>query len=98
MTPDPFEWAGRFRDYAVGTHHDPKDASWRQLDEAVGPLDAAVAARGKPRPKALYEKGRKHSAEILTDFDNKIGEATEEADIGTLKVRRKLLPNYADFP
>ena len=39
-----------------------------------------------------------HTADILADFDKKIGEATEDADIGTLRVKRKLLANYADFP
>ncbi len=92
LTPDPFEWAGQLRDYAVGVS-DPS----RPLNEAVAALDAAVAARGAPAA-ALYKKGREHSAEILADFDKKIGEATEDADIGTLKVKRKLLPNYTDFP
>ena len=69
----------------------------RQLNEAVAALDAAVAARGAPAA-ALYKKGRQHTAEILADFDKKIGEATEDAEIGTLKVKRKLLANYAEFP
>ena len=47
---------------------------------------------------ALYGKGRQHSADILADFDKKIGDGTDEADIGTLKVKRRLLPNYAEFP
>jgi serine/threonine-protein kinase len=91
-TPDPFEWAGQLRDYAVGVS-EPS----RQLTEAVAALDAAVAARGT-QAAALYDKGRKHSTEILADFDRKIGEASEDAEIGTLKVKRRLLANYADFP
>ncbi len=92
LTPDPFEWAGQLCDYAEGVS-EPS----RQLAEAVAALDAAVAARGA-QADALYKKGRQHTAEILADFDKKIGEATEDADIGTLKVKRKLLANYADFP
>ena len=92
VTPDPFEWAGQLRDYAVGVS-DPS----RQLNQAVAALDAAVAARGVPAV-AQFKKGREHSAEILADFDKKIGDATEDADIGTLKVKRKLLANYTDFP
>ena len=92
MTPDPFEWAGRIREYAAGVG-DPS----RQLTEETAALDAAVAARG-PEAVALYNKGRQHSKEILADFDNKIAAATEEADKGTLIVKRRLLANYADFP
>ncbi len=92
LTPDPFEWAGQLREYAVG-NGDPS----RQLTAAVAALDAAVTARGA-QAIALYTKGRQHSAEILADFDRKIGEATENAEIGTLKVNRKQLANYADFP
>ena len=47
---------------------------------------------------ALYKQGREHTAEILADFDKKIGEATDDAEIGTLKVKRKQLANYTDFP
>jgi hypothetical protein len=92
LTPEPLEWAGQLRDYAVGVS-DPS----RQLTDATAALDAAVVARGA-QAVALYKKGRQHAADILADFDNKIGEATEDADIGTLKVKRKLLANYADFP
>ncbi|MGO9107969.1 MAG: protein kinase domain-containing protein [Thermoguttaceae bacterium] len=92
LAHDPFEWAGRLREYAVGV----SDRS-RQLTEAVAALDAAVAARGA-QAVARYEKGRQHTAEILADFDKKIAEGTEDAEIGTLKVNRKQLANYADFP
>jgi len=92
LAPDPFEWAGQLRDHAVGVG-EPS----RQLTAAVAALDAAVTARGA-QAIALYTKGRQHSAEILADFDRKIGEATEDAEIGTLKVNRKQLANYADFP
>ena len=92
LTPDPFEWAGQLCGYAVGVG-DPS----RQLTEAVAALGTAVKARGA-QAEALYEKGRQHSADILADFDNKIGEATGEAESGTLRVNRKQLANYTDFP
>ena len=92
LTPDPLEWAGRLCEYAVGVS-EPS----RQLTEAVVALDAAVAARGA-HAVASYKSGRRHSADILADFDKKIGEATDDAEIGTLKVNRKQLANYADFP
>ena len=85
LTPDPYEWAGQLRDYAVGVS-EPS----RQLNESVALLDAAIAARGAPAV-ALYKKGRDHTAEILAEFDKKIGEATEDADILTLGVKRKSL-------
>ena len=47
---------------------------------------------------ALYNKGRRHSEEILADFDKKIELAVTDADKLTLGVNRKLLANYADFP
>jgi eukaryotic-like serine/threonine-protein kinase len=92
VTPDPYEWAGQMRDYAVGVG-DPS----RQLSDATAALDAAVAARGA-RALALYTKGRQHSSEILADFDKKIGEATDEAQLGKLKTERRQLPNYTEFP
>ena len=92
VTPEPFEWAGQLRDYAVGVS-EPS----RQLDEAVAALDAAVKARGA-QADGLYNKGRQHTAEILADFDKKIEEASEEAENGTLGVKRKSLANYTDFP
>jgi hypothetical protein len=91
-TPDPFEWAGQLRDYAIGVG-EPS----RQLTEAAAALDSAVAARGE-QAALLYAKGCQHTREILAEFDRKIAEASEEAEIGTLKVKRRLLPNYADFP
>ena len=92
LVPDPFEWAGQLRDYAVGVS-EPS----RQLDEEVAKLDAAVQAQG-PQADALYQTGRKHTAEILADFDKKIAEATGEADIGTAKMNRKQLTKYSVFP
>ena len=92
QTPEPFSWAGQLRDYAAAVG-DPS----QQLTEQVAALDAAVAARG-PAAKAIYEKGRQHSVAILADFDRKTANATEEADIDALKVKRKLLGNYTNFP
>ena len=92
LVPEPLEWAGQLREYAAGVG-DPS----RQLTEAVNALDAAVAAQGE-QATALYAKGRHRTAEILADFNKRIGEATEDAEIGTLKVKRKLLANYVDFP
>ncbi len=92
LNPDPLEWAGRLCGYAEGVS-EPS----RQLTEAVAALDAAVAERGD-RAIALFAAGRRHSAAVLADFDKKISAATEDADIGTLKVNRKQLANYADFP
>ncbi len=62
------------------------------------PLWTPPSPRGGPQAAALYAKGRQHSAEVLADFDKKIGEATDDAESGTLRVKRKLLANYADFP
>ena len=91
-SPDPFEWAGQLREYAAGVG-EPS----RQFSDAVAALDAAVAARGT-QAAALYAKGRQHSAEVLADFDKKIGEASDAAEGGMLRVKRRLLANYADFP
>jgi eukaryotic-like serine/threonine-protein kinase len=90
--PDPFEWAGQMASYASGVS-EPS----RQLADAISALDAAVATRGA-EAAALYAKGRKHSEEILADFDRKIADATDEATVGTLKTERKQLPSYTDFP
>ncbi len=92
ITPEPFQWAGQLREYAMGVS-DPS----RQLSDEVAALDAAVAARGAAAI-ALYSKGRRHSEEILADFDKKIELAVTDADKLTLGVNRKLLANYADFP
>jgi len=92
LTPEPFEWAGQLRDYAAGVG-EPS----RQLNEATAALDAAVAARG-PQAVARYKKGREHTAEVLADFDKRIADSADEADISALKIKRKLLANYTDFP
>ena len=92
VTPEPYEWAGELREYAMGQH-----SPSRQLTEAVAALDAAVATRGTAAT-ALYKKGRDHSARVLADFDKKIEEAEEVADRLTLETNRKLLANYLDFP
>jgi serine/threonine-protein kinase len=96
LKPEPFQWTGQLREYAAGVC-DPADPSRRQLTEDVVALDAAVEARGAAAV-ALYNKGRRHSKEILDDFDKKIEAALTEADKGTLGVNRKQLANYADFP
>ncbi len=92
LQPDPFEWAGQLREHAKGVAE-----SSALLDEAIAALDAAVAAQGAPAV-ALYEKGRKRAADILADFDKKIGEAATDEDILTLKMKRKALANYTEFP
>jgi eukaryotic-like serine/threonine-protein kinase len=87
-----FRWAGQMREHAAGVG----EAS-RQLSEALAALDAAVAAHG-PAAKELYEQGRKASLAVLADFDARMAESKNETEISKLKVDRKQLSKYADFP
>ena len=87
-----FSWAGQLRDHAAGVS-EPS----RQLGEALAALDAAVAAHGKTAV-SLYEQGRKVSKDIVNDFEAKIANSSDETEISKIKIDRKQLFRYADFP
>jgi hypothetical protein len=87
-----FRWAGQLREHAAGVGDDSLP-----LREALTALDAAVAVHG-PQAVELYTQGRQATAAVLADFDAKMAESKDETDISKLKVDRKQLSKYADFP
>ena len=88
-----FAWCGQLRDFAALAAVENRRAS----ADSLSSLDAAIAAQG-PEAKDYYERGRAKTAKILADFDQKIAAATDEAERARLKVERRQLPRYVEFP
>jgi hypothetical protein len=88
-----FTWSGQLREFAAEGVVENRRASAKSLSL----LDASIAAAG-PEAKKYYEQGRAKTKSVLADFDQKIAAATEEAERSRLKIERRQLPHYADFP
>jgi hypothetical protein len=69
----------------------------RQLSESIAALDAAIAAHGQ-QASELYAQGQRATAAVLADFDARMAEAKDETVVSKLKVDRKQVTKYADFP
>ena len=87
-----FPWTGRLREYAAGVG-EPS----RQLSDSLAALDAAVAVQS-PEVSKLYAEGRQATAAVLADFDARMADSKDETEVSKLKVDRKQLSKYADFP
>jgi serine/threonine-protein kinase len=87
-----FRWTGQLREHAAGLGE-----MTLPLRDALTALDAAVAAHG-PQALELYTQGRQSTAAVLADFDAKMAESKDETEVSKLKVDRKQLSKYADFP
>ncbi len=88
-----YTWSGQLRDFAAAAAVENRRASAKSLSA----LDAAVAAQG-PEAKKRYEQGCEKTRQTLADFDRKIAAAVEEADKARLKIERRQLSHYAEFP
>jgi serine/threonine protein kinase len=88
-----FAWCGQLREFAAEAPTDTRRAPAKSL----AAIDAAIAARG-PDAKADYERGRAKTREVLGDYDRKIESAKGDAERGLLKVERRQLSHYVDFP
>ena len=87
-----FRWCGQLREHAAGVGE-----STLPLREALAGLDAAIAAHG-PQAVDLYTQGRQATAAVLADFDARMADSKDETEVSKLKVDRKQLSKYADFP
>ena len=88
-----FTWAGQLREFVASAVQD----SGRPLSEALGNLDAAVADHG-PQAQDLYKQGRARSEGVVADFDKRTSAAEDDATAKILKVQRRQLVHYAEFP
>jgi hypothetical protein len=88
-----YTWCGQLRDYAAEAPVENRRASAKSL----AALDAAIAAQGA-EAKNCYEQGRAKTRKILDDFYKKIAAADEEAERARLKIERRQLSHYAEFP
>jgi serine/threonine-protein kinase len=88
-----FLWAGQLRQFMALTAQDSSPA----LAESLANVDAAVATH-RAEAGQLYAQGRQHSESVAADFDQRIAAATDEAGEKILKVQRRLVSHYSDFP
>jgi serine/threonine-protein kinase len=87
-----FRWAGQLREHAAGMGE-----AALPLREALAGLDAAIAAHGR-QAERLYTEGRQATAGVLADFDARMADSKDETEVSKLKIDRKQLSKYADFP
>jgi serine/threonine-protein kinase len=87
-----FRWSGQLREHAAGVSE-----TALPLREALAGLDTAIAAHG-PEATELYAQGRQATAGVLADFDARMADSKDETEVSKLKVDRKQLSKYADFP
>ncbi|MBU4270547.1 MAG: serine/threonine protein kinase [Planctomycetes bacterium] len=88
-----FYWVGQLREYAAVAAEELRRPSAASLSA----LDAAVARAGAEAQR-FYEQGRAKSREIHADFDKRIAAATSDADAAKLKIERRRIIHYVDFP
>lgn len=88
-----FTWAGRLREFAARAVPD----AWQVPAETLGRLDAAVAGHGSDARQA-FDEGRAAVRQAVTEFDNRILAAEDDATEARLKVERRQLSHYASFP
>ena len=88
-----FFWAGQLRGFVSSAVQD----AGRPMAEALSNLDAAVAAHG-PKAEELYQKGRARSETVVAEFDKRTAATDDDATAKLLKVQRRQLVHYAEFP
>lgn len=91
--PQLFEWIGRLREYAAEAPEELR----RPSSISLSALDEAVAKAGADAQLA-YKRGRAKSRAITADFDKRIAAATTGADTAKLKIERRRIVHYIDFP
>jgi serine/threonine-protein kinase len=86
-------WIGQLREYAVLT----VEPSRRPSADSLATLDATVA-RCTIEGQRLYEGGRAKSRAIHAEFQQRIAAAESEALAARLKVERRGMLHYVEFP
>jgi serine/threonine-protein kinase len=87
------DWAGRLRSYAA----EMSQESPRLVAEPLARLDAAVGALPAEAQEA-FQQGREASEAVAGDFDKRIAASDDEATAKLLKVDRRQLTHYCEFP
>jgi len=88
-----FHWIGQLREFSATAAL----LNYRPNAQLLGSLDKEVAEHG-PAAVAAYDEGREKIASIVGDYDSQIASSTVTADAAKLKVERRRLVNYAEFP
>ncbi|MCC6124571.1 MAG: protein kinase [Pirellulales bacterium] len=88
-----FTWCGQLREFAAEAAAENRRASAKSL----AALDAAIDAQG-PEAKNAYVLGRANARKILDEIDRKIAAAGDEAERSRLKIERRQLAHYVEFP
>lgn len=88
-----FSFLGRLREYAArvpDASESPQEESFRKLDAAVEQLGAEISR--------AYQEGRQQSQQILTQFDQQLANAPDQATLVRIRYQRRQLGQYASFP
>lgn len=88
-----FFWTGQLREYVVTAVED----GLRPSAGVLRSLDTAVARHGV-NAQRLYEEGRAKSQAIYSDFGRQIAMAESEALVVKLKIERRRMVHYVQFP
>jgi hypothetical protein len=88
-----FCWAGQLREFTVIS----ADEARRPSANSLAALDAAANAHG-PEAQRLYGEGRAKSQAVYADFEKRIAGADDEATAKKLKIERRRMVHYVDFP
>jgi 4-amino-4-deoxy-L-arabinose transferase-like glycosyltransferase len=88
-----FSWVGQLREFAAVAAEEARRPSAASLEA----LDAAVVRHG-PDAQRFYEQGQAKSRQVAADFDRQIAAAIVEADAARLKVERRRIVHYVEFP
>jgi tRNA A-37 threonylcarbamoyl transferase component Bud32 len=90
---EAFNMAGRMREYAA----EAVEEKHPRTADAIAALDAAIERHG-PDAQRPYAEGRAKSREINEDFLKRIAAATGESEPARLRVERRRMVHYVDFP
>lgn len=88
-----FQWIGQLREYADHAVEKMR----RPSSPSLSALDAVVAKAGTDAQRH-YEQGRAKSRAIAADFDKRSAAAVSGADKAKLKIERRRMVHYVDFP
>ncbi|MBN1393918.1 MAG: protein kinase [Pirellulales bacterium] len=88
-----FFWIGQLREFAAAAVDELRRPPAASLAES----DAAVAGRGD-EARRRYEQGRAKSRGIYDDFGKRLADAAAGAEAAKLKIERRRLVHYVDFP
>ena len=86
-------WAGLLREYAAIA----AEQRFRPPQQSLDAVDAAAAAHGR-QAMQFYQQGRELVRKTTGEFDAKIAADTSEAATAKLKIERRLLSSYTNFP